>query len=160
MKGKLDFLLRLSVVIIAMASPFICLLIEGELPSYSQYWITDVRPLFIFTNAATSYLLFSVRKWKIPAIWLMLLTAFSYDQYFWIHNVTAICFFVTCLISISFTRRFKYYVLPYISSVIFFLLFGIYWGEVAAISVICAYHLHRLIAYNKIENSRKKLKSA
>ena len=159
MKGKLDFLLRLSVVIIAMASPFICLLIEGELPSYSQYWITDVRPLFIFTNAATSYFLFSVRKWRIPAICLMLLTAFSYDQYFLIHNVTAICFFITCSISISYTMRYQYYILPYLSSLIILFLFGIYWGEVAAISVICAYHLHRLIAYNKIENTRKKLKS-
>jgi hypothetical protein len=159
MNDRLDFILRLFVVIVAMSSPFVCLLIEGELNSYSQYWNTDMRPLFIFTNAATSYFLFSVDRWKIPAICLMLLTAFSHDQYFWIHNITAICFFVTCLISISFSKKFQYYVLPYLASTIVLITSGIYWGEVMAISVICAYHLHRLIEYHKIESTRKKLRS-
>jgi hypothetical protein len=158
MKERLDFLMRLLVVITALASPFLCIAIEGELPSYSQYWTTDIRPLFIFTNASTSYFLFSVDRWKIPAICLLLLTAFSYDQYFWIHNTTAICFFVLCAISISFSRKFQYYILPYLFSIVILLKFGILWGEISAILVICAFHFHRLIEYKNIESKRKKLK--
>ena len=159
MNGRLDFLMRLLVVVSAIASPFLCILIEGELPSYSQYWTTDIRPLFIFVNASTSYFLFSVDRWKIPSICLLLLTAFSYDQYFWIHNITAICFFVVCAISISFTKKFQYYILPYLFSIVILLKFGILWGEIFAISIICTYHLHRLIEYYKIERTRKKLKN-
>jgi hypothetical protein len=140
---------------IAMFSPFFCILYSGELDSYSEYWQTDTRPLFIFTNAATSYFLFSINKWRIPAICLMLLTAFSFDQYFWVHNITAICFFVASLISISLSKKNQYYVLPYLLSIIVLLESGILWGEICAITVICAFHLHRLIRYYRIDIKRK-----
>jgi len=159
MSKKLDFLLRIVVIIVALASPFICIGTEGELNSYSQYWSTDIRPLFIFTNAATSYFLFSMDRWKFPAICLLLLTAFSHDQYFWVHNITAICFFVLCAISILSSRKFQFFIIPYFSSIIILVTSGILGAEVFAITVICIYHFVRLIEYHIIESTRKKLKN-
>jgi hypothetical protein len=146
---------KLGVVILAIISPWICLFSIGELDSYSQYWSTDMRPLFIFTNAATSYFLFSMKNWWMSAVCLMLLTAFSFDQYNTIHNVTAIAFFLINGVLLLKQKRFRYLVIPYFSSVIILFLFGIYWAEVLAISVICTYHYIRLLTYNKLERLRK-----
>ena len=150
---------RFLVIAIALASPFVCLFSIGELDSYSEYWVSDARPLFIFTNAATSYFLFSMRNWWISAICLMLLTAFSFDQYLWVHNISAILFFIVSGIAIYKSIKFRYYLLPYLSSIVILLLFGIFWAEVVGITVISSYHLHRLITYIKISKHRKKLKS-
>lgn len=152
-----NFFVRIIVVIVALLSPWICFLSIGELNSYSQYWTTDIRPLFIFTNASTSYFLVSSERWRFPALALMLLTAFSYDQYFWIHNVTAIAFFILCAIAIA-TGPLRYYIVFYLSSIILLFSSGIFWAEVFAITVTCAYHLHLTLAYKRIENARKKLR--
>jgi hypothetical protein len=151
-----NFLIRLGVVILAIASPFICLLFHGELDSYSQYWETDLRPLFIFTNASTSYFLFSMKRWWPSALCLMILTAFSFDQYLWIHNISAIIFFLICGILIFKDRRHSWYSLPYFSSLIVLIYYGIFWAEVLAILVICSFHLHRMVRYHLIDIKRKK----
>ena len=156
MSGLIDnFFIRLIVVLLAIASPWICLFTMGELDSYSEYWSSDIRPLFIFTNAATSYFLFTMRQWRISAICLMLLTAFSFDQYPSIHNFTAIAFFLINGFFILKQRRFRYLFIPYLGSFIILLLFGIFWAEVLAISVICSYHFIRLVSYNKLKRLRK-----
>jgi hypothetical protein len=150
---------RFLVIIIAIISPFVCLFSVGELDSYSEYWTSDLRPLFIFTNAATSYFLFSMRNWWLSAVCLMLLTAFSFDQYLWVHNISAISFFIFSGIAISKSRKFQYYILPYISSIIVLLYYGIFWAEVSGIVVVSCYHLHRLITYIRLSEHRKKHKS-
>lgn len=156
MSGLIDnFSVRLIVVLLASASPWICLFTIGELDSYSEYWSTDMRPLFIFTNAATSYFLFSMKNWWISAICLMILTAFSFDQYNTIHNVTAIAFFLINGVLLLKQKRFRYLSIPYFLSFIVLLLFGIFWAELLAISVICVYHTIRLFVYNKLERLRK-----
>jgi hypothetical protein len=146
---------RLSVILLAIASPFLCIFFKGELNSYSQYWSTDFRPLFIFTNAATSYFLFSSRSWWLPSVFLLILTAFSYDQFYWVHNVSAVIFFLLSGLSIAKSRKFQAYILPYTSSLIVMACYGILWAEITAILTICAFHLHRLIKYSKIGKSRK-----
>ena len=147
---------RILVLAIAIISPFLCIGIEGELSSYSAYWGTDMRPIFIFTNAATSYFLYSMKNWWFPALFLMFLTAFAIDQYLWVHNITAILFFIFCGISIRLGRKYDYYLIPYLSSIIFLIFFGILWAEIVAILTICAYHTHRLIKFYRISNRRPK----
>jgi hypothetical protein len=153
-----NLVVRFIVVFLAIASPFACVLIDGPLDSYSQYWTSDLRPLFVFTNAATSYYLFSSRSWWIPSTFLLLLTAFSYDQYFWIHNISAVCFFIASGISIMNSKKYQGYIVPYFSSMIFLVTFGILWAEIFAILVICVFHLHRMIKFYQIDTKRKKIK--
>jgi len=71
--------IRLGAIVLAMLQPIIILLVCGEIISFSSSWNTVLQPLYIMTNAITSYFLFSVNKWKIPALLLLTLTAFSID---------------------------------------------------------------------------------
>jgi len=149
-----NFWVRVSVLLIAVTAPFICLLGAGELPSYSKYWGTDYRPLFIFANAATSYFLFSLKNWRLPAFLLMLVTIFSYDQYLWIHNTTAIAFFITAGYAISKSQKYQFYIIPYVCTLMLLYFSTLLWTEIAAILTICAFHLHRYVRYIQINSSR------
>ena len=46
----------------AFIHPLIILLVCGEIISFSAAWKTQLQPLFIITNAATSYFLYSINN--------------------------------------------------------------------------------------------------
>jgi hypothetical protein len=139
-----DILIRLFVILLAILQPIIILLFLGDVPSISSVWLSYLQPLFIITNAATSYFLFSVKNWRVPSLFLLLLTAFSVDFSLLFHNIFAVLFFIVCLYSLYGIRRLRWYLIPYILSGVVLLLFGIFWAEVWAIVVICLYHLHSM----------------
>ena len=149
-----NFWVRVLVLLLAAFAPFICLLGYGELSSYSQYWSTDYRPLFIFANAATSYFLLSMKNWRIPALILMIVTIFSYDQYLWIHNIAAIIFFIISGLAILKSQKYQFYIIPYVLSGTILFFSTILWTEIFAILTICAFHLHRYIRYTQINSTR------
>lgn len=149
-----DFILRLAVVITAAISPFIYIASIGELKSLSAYWDTIMQPMFIVVNASTSYFLFSVKKWRISAVLLLLLTAFSVDNYFLPHNIFAVMFFLFNIYPILLNKRIKYVAVPYILSILF-LFKSILFAEISAILCLCLAHLYLLIVYRKIELKRK-----
>lgn len=153
---KYDFWIRLFVVLISFIQPFILLLFCGELSSISSYWDTPLQPLFIFTNAATSYFFFSMRNWKLPSLLLLLLTAFSVMLYPTVHNIFAVSFFILCMYPLYKTKRFKYYLWIYALSSVIFFLFGILWAEIFGIMVLTAYHTQTLIYKRSLEISRGK----
>ena len=137
---KTEYFLRMAVIILAMITPFIFLTTQGYLPSISSYWRTPLQPLFILANASTSYYLFGAHNtWKIPAVFLLLLTAFSIDSYVTVHNVVAVLFFVSCLIPFYYTHHYKEFFWLYLSSVIFMPL-SMTLGETLAVMVLCTYH--------------------
>jgi hypothetical protein len=141
---NLDLLLRIVVILVSLLHPFILLLTYGELPSMSSYWETPLQPLFIFTNASTSYFLFGLKDWKFSSIFLLLLTAFSVSLYPQLHNIFAILFFICCLYPLIMSKRFRYYSIIYSLSIIVGIFFGILWLEIYAVLVLTAYHLHTL----------------
>jgi hypothetical protein len=149
-----DFFLRILVIIIAAVSPFIYILTVGELPSISSYWSTYMQPMFIVINASTSYFLFSINKWRISSSLLLLLTAFSYEQYYIAHHVFAIAFFVYNIYPIYLNKRLRWTIIPYCLSGVL-LLHSILYAEMLAILVLCYIHLHSLIKYYSIERQRK-----
>jgi hypothetical protein len=149
-----DFILRILVIIIAAISPLIYILSVGELPSISSYWSTYMQPMFIVVNASTSYFLFSINKWRISSSLLLLLTAFSYEQYYIAHHVFAIAFFVYNIYPIYLNKRLRWTIIPYCLSG-FLLLHSILYAEMFAILVLCFIHLHNLIKYHQIEKERK-----
>jgi hypothetical protein len=119
MIGKFDFFRRLFVIVLAILQPFIVYFYCGQLPSISQSWETNLQFLFILTNALVSYFFFEIDEWKIPSMFLLLLTSFSVPDHFWLHNIFAILFFVTCLIPLYLAKRFKYYLYIYLISILF-----------------------------------------
>lgn len=88
-----DFKIRLFVVILAMLQPYIIYQVYEGLSAISLVWGTILEPLFIVTNALTSYYLFSTKNWEFPALCLLLLTAFSLETFPTTHNVIAVMFF-------------------------------------------------------------------
>jgi hypothetical protein len=151
---NIDTLIRIIVILTSLVHPFI-LLSYGELPSMSSYWETPLQPLFIFVNATTSYFLFSINKWKLPSLFLLLLTAFSVSLYPQLHNVFTILFFITCLYPLIKTKRFKYYPILYSLSIIVGLLYGILWLEIYCVLILTIYHLHTLIYKEYLLTQRK-----
>lgn len=152
---NLDLILRIIVILVSLIHPFILLFTCGELPSMSSYWETPLQPLFIFTNATTSYFLFSINKWKLSSLFLLLLTAFSVSLYPNLHNLFAVLFFISCLYPLIKSKRFKFYSILYSLSIVIGLFFGILWLEIYAVLVLTAYHLHTLWYKEYLISQRK-----
>ena len=151
-----DILVKVFVLLLAIFQPMIIIYYYGlDLPSVSSAWLTNLQPLFIITNACTSYFLFNDIRWRIPSLFLLLLTAFSVDFSILYHNIFAVSFFISCLYSLYGIRRLRWYILPYLSSIIILLFFGIFLGEVFAIIVICSYHINLLVDLLRIRNKKR-----
>lgn len=150
-----DFILRFLVIIIALISPFIYIGIIGELPSISAYWDTKIQPMFIIVNASTSYFLFSIKKWRISAVMLLLLTAFSFDVHSILHNIFAISFFLFNFYPFYLNKKLEWVIIPYLASALL-LFHSILYAEIFAIIVICFVHLYLLIRYYSIQKERNK----
>lgn len=149
-----DFLIRLFVIIIAIISPFVYIISEGILPSLSAYWETPMQPMFIIVNASTSFFLFSVERWRISAILLLALTAFSVENYLYAHNFFAVCFFLMNIHPLVKSKRTRIPMIIYLCS-IFFLFNSILYAEIFAIIVLCTTHLYFLIYTWRIDIKRK-----
>lgn len=149
-----DFILRFLVILMAAIAPFIYIGSIGELPSISSYWITSMQPIFIIVNASTSYFLFSLNRWRIPAVMLLLLTAFSFNNNESLHNIFAICFFLFNFYPLLLNKKINWMIVPYSASILF-LFHSILYAEIFAITILCLFHLHELLRYNRIQKQRK-----
>lgn len=140
-----EFLIKLLVILVSFIYPFVLMSVEGELGSISQYWNTSLQPLFIAANVMTAYFFFSIDNWKLPSYFLVLLTAFSVKLYPITHDVIATLFFVSCLIPLFRSKRFKFYAYFYFLSIPIGLFCGLLWLEIWGMFILCSYHLHTLI---------------
>jgi hypothetical protein len=140
-----EFLIKLLVIVVSFIYPFVLMSVEGELGSISQYWNTSLQPLFIAANVMTAYFFFSIDNWKLPSYFLVLLTAFSIQLYPVTHDVIATLFFISCLIPLFKTKRFKFYAYFYFFSIPIGLFWGLLWLEIWGMFILCSYHLHTLI---------------
>lgn len=143
-----NFLHRLKPItaIISFLFPLTILITLGPLDSISASWETSLQPMFIVTNALTSYFFFELKKWRLPAFFLLLLTAFNFNDYEIVHNISAVLFFILCIRGLYFIKKFRIYVLVYMLSPIIWIISNLFWFEVYAISTLCLYHLN-LIYY-------------
>lgn len=135
-----DYLIRISVIALAAIAPFICIFSQGIQISISTYWKTDLQPLFIVANALTSYYLYSVKNWKLSAVMLLLLTAFSVDLYGALHDTLAITFFLVNLYPLFVSHHYRWIIIPYLTSLPVLIFFGMLWAEIVAIWSLCLYH--------------------
>ena len=151
--GKYQYLLRIAVILLATISPFICLIYYGYLPSLSSYWDTNLQPLFIIANAATSYYLYSIKDWKISALMLLLLTSFSLTLFPQVHNILAVAFFIINVYPLVKTNHFKWCIWPYLGSLVV-LPWSMTISEIIAIDTLCVYHMLLLIKAASLSNSQ------
>ena len=50
-----NFILKIGIIFLSFITPFVMLFSYGKLDSISSYWDTPLQPLFILTNALTTY---------------------------------------------------------------------------------------------------------
>ena len=149
-----ELLLRVTAIGLALVTPYICITTQGLMMSYSAYWTTPLQPLFIITNAITSYYLFDAERWKPSALLLLLLTAFSMEQYPVTHNIFAIAFFIACITPLALSNHYKWTLIPYVLS-IGLLAVNMMLAETLAITTLAVYHgsvLYRLYLISKLKN--------
>jgi len=155
--AKHGLFLRFCVVLLASIAPLIFWLYREDQVSISEFWGTSLTPLFIFTNAATSYFFFSLEKWKPSAVFLLLLTAFSVEDFFVLHNIFAASFFLYNFIPLATDKRLYYYIAPYVLSLAFVEIPDIFFSECLAIFTLCTYHAHRILLIWHITKSRRRI---
>ena len=152
--SKIEYVVKSATILLAVMYPFFCLFYHGYLSSLSQYWNTDMQPLFIFSNVLTSYYLFTLKNWKTSAILLSLVTAFSLRYYPNAHNILAGMFFIANLWPLyKAAFRFRYYKWIYLCSLPL-LGYSMLFSEMLAISAICGFHLHTLNTVYYIQKKR------
>ena len=154
--NKKDYVLRISVIFLAFSFPFVCLFNPELKNSLSSSWYTSLKPLFITVNAATAYFLFSLDNWKTPSIFLLLLTAFSVEDYGLLHNIFATIFFLSVIYSIHSNSRLKWYLIPYCSSLLL-APFGLLYLEIVCVCTMCVFHAHLLYLKWNVDFNRKKI---
>ncbi len=144
---------RILTIILAITYPFFCVLIAGYKPSLSQYWNTTLQPIFILSNILTVYYFIQIKNWRIPAIFLFLLTIFSISFYGNLHNIFAICFFISAFIPLCKTKRFTYTFYIYLLGGCL-IPFNLLVGEIIIISTIGLYHFLLLTKLKKIKKTK------
>lgn len=154
---KYDFILKLSLILISVLQPFILISTQGWLWSISSYWNTPLQPLFILINAGTSYYFFHNEKWQVPGIFLLLLTAFSVQNYLFIHNIFATCFFLSCIYPMVYIKRFRILAFLYLMSIPLYPLIGMLLFEIYCVLVIGIYHLCILLYKRHLELNRSSI---
>ena len=153
-----DYLIRIFVITLAFILPIVCLSYGEPRESISKYFNSSVQPIYIISNVLTAYLLYSLEKWKCPAIFLLLLTSFTVYDYPITHNIFAYAFFFSCFAPIFQHNRLKLYFIPYLCSLIF-LIDSFLWTEIICIFTLCAFHGHLLYLKYKVDSKRKTQKN-
>jgi hypothetical protein len=148
---NLEFFTRLFSIILAGATTLLIPLIYPDLNSLSQCWSTDLQPMFVISNVITSYLFFTLPSWRIPSVFLILLTAFPHNTFLWAHNLFAVGFFLSSVYTLGSVKRLLLYYWIF-AGALNLILFSLMWGEVLAILILCTYHLHLLLYKEKLYN--------
>jgi hypothetical protein len=100
--------------------------------------------LFILANVITSYFFFTIKEWRFPSYFLVLLTAFSIQSFPMTHNILAVLFFIAAGYSFYHIKRLKWYFVAYVSCLPL-LSYSLLHAEIGGILVLCTYHAHILI---------------
>ena len=147
-----NFILKIGIIFLSFITPFVMLFSYGKLDSISSYWNTPLQPLFILTNALTTYVFMDLPKWRLSGIFLFLLTIFSLEYYSNLHDIFAIIFFIVNLYPLYSLQRYRIVIVPYLLSCIW--LPNLLWFEIQAIIILCLYHLNLLILFHNIKLKR------
>lgn len=151
--NRWDMFERLFTSFLAVVQPFIIYFLYGDEDAISRIWGTPLQPMFIIINALVSFFFFKLPKWRVPALLLLLLTAFPVCNYFVLHNIFAILFFIFSGVSLWSLKKFRYYLAIFLMSSLF-LLDGLFWTETWGIITLVVYHIHVLIYTLRLTRNR------
>jgi len=140
-------------ILLAFLQPIIILVYMGPMYSISTIWHTELQPLFIISNAITSFLFFCTSRWTIPSLLLLILTSFSVDMYPQFHTGVALLFFLSCYYPLLMINRLRFYSYIYLISGPIGYFYGLFWLEVWCIYILCLYHIHYIWHLKEIKKT-------
>lgn len=149
-----EFHVKIFAIFLSFITPFIMILSGDMLGSISQYWSTKYQPLFIISNIICSYFFFSLKTWKLPSLFLVLVVGFNHYQFNTMHNIFAICFYFSCLHSLYKNKRFVLYRILFLLSILIYP-YSIILGEIVSVVILCLHHLRVLLYKEKLTNLRR-----
>jgi hypothetical protein len=155
LKSQLEeYLVDVFAIIIAVITVIVAI---SQSLTLSMLVSTKWEALFIGMAALTSLSLFNINNWRSPAIFILLVAAFSATKYPTLHYVFAILFFVSSYLKIVTSKRFKIWAISAIPAS-FFLVFlkSLLIFEVIAILSILGYHVSYLIYRVKLFSNKIK----
>ena len=135
---KIKSFIKIKIILLALFTPIIIYLFNPNLESLSGCWDTNFRYLFIFTNILTCVLFLSTPKWRFSMCFLLFLTFIPVTNFKILHNIFAILFFTYNVFPILYFKRYNYFFLLYILSLLW--LPNLFLAEIHAIFVLCIYH--------------------
>ena len=144
-----EFVYRVISIIIATCCPLAMFFFFPEQQSLSAYWDTNALPLFVIMTAVTSHFMFSLDNWKIPAVFLLLLTAFPYTMFSILHDILALCFFISAGIAMFVTNRFRTLFVLYLFGCLLAIK-NLLYGEIVSILCLCTFHGTILYYHHKL----------
>ena len=98
--------------------------------------------------------MFSLQHWKVPALCLLLLTAFPHNTFATTHNILAISFFITAGYAMLKSRRFRTLFAIYLLGIPIAMI-NLLYGEIVSILCLCVFHGALLYKYHKILIKKK-----
>lgn len=111
---------------------------------------TAWEALFITTCALTSLSLFNIERWRVPAIFILLVAAFPVHKYATAHYVFSFLFFVSSYWQLATARRFGWLAWTAPVACVMPVLFGfgergVLYFELVAIPTVLAHHVLYLV---------------
>lgn len=120
---------------------------------------TEWEALFISMAALTSLSLFNIERWRLPALFILLVAAFPAPKYLVLHYIWAALFFLTSYLKIATSKRYSWWALSVFPAVAIlvvgkFTYVSLLWFEVVAITSIVAHHVCYLVKRIRVYNKK------
>ncbi len=148
--------IKILTIMLALLQPIIIIYNYGcGFKSFSKVWGSEIEWIFILCNFLVIKSFLEHPRWRLSALFLLLLTCFSTNSYSNCHNLLAVIFFLSCLYSLTEFKSMRNYFYAYCFSVVIGLLSNLFWFEFYAVYVLCAYHLNLYWINYKYENRNK-----
>jgi len=148
--SQLSIYVRMIVCMIGLLLPLLVIAISGEYrPSVSNYFYTSAGPFLIFSLGLISYTMMQEKTWVPSGVLLAMVAIFPNVDYPYIHNISAIVFFIISTAAITFDKRYRWMGFVMMASS-FLTIHSLMLAESVLIPMISAYHLHRLSVIQKI----------
>ena len=148
-----DVLYRIITIAIGVTFPLIMMHFFPDKKSLSAFWETPMVALFILMNVITASFFYTLEKWRIPAILLILTTALPVTYFGQIHNILAVAFFITAGYAVLTSKRYSWLAIFLIPAIIVSFK-SLLLAEIIAIDVISIYHGMVLWKREKINKKR------
>ena len=150
--SNLRLYFRMLICVIGMLFPLFLSLSGGnDVNSFSQYYYTPAKPVFVYLCAIMALNMLGTNKWEPCAILMLIVAIFPCNEYMTLHNFAAILFFIWSTVIMCQDKRLNRlgYLMILVAPAY---LYSLYLGEVLQIFLISLFHFRYLKLIKNTKN--------